>query len=466
MKTREIIKKIYKKLISKKSRMKIKKHHKSRLESASKNDSDIYYQKLIIVKNLLNQKNIILNEAFEPLHSAFKARQVRSELMSNEWWEKFVTAASTFDSEGEKIQKELVSEIENTNNNLFEHWELLHIYMLALRVGLLVVGYALRLKAREAAIAYLTQKKPLNSYKLSSALAALLETGNIEILQKTLSYLGIRFYKEKKIFTHMFNIIYKNNIQNNGEIVITPSRDDIIFGKQIKGKKIAVVGPAKTEAFDAANIDSYDLVVRCNYKEKGVGVDPEVKGLRCDLTYLNFEQARAFRLQKKVNWPDNISWVICKSKNSAKKVHEKICNSLDALNYPVSLRPQARSIENLRNALFMNTFNAFSNITMDLLRFQPDEIKIFHADMMLTVDRNDGYYPAEWGRDNKKKKVFLEFSSRSHDPVIQYWLLHTLFKTGKIKGDKRFEEVMMLGEREYMIQLQSIYGNAGRLIEI
>lgn len=464
MKTKDLVRIFYKKLIPKKRRNTLKSIRKQKSKIVSKQDSDNYYEKLDLTSTRLLKEKLDLNEALKPLYEVFNDRSVRCELIGNDWWKGFVIASGLTDTEGKEIQEKLAEDINSLDGNLLEHWELLHIYALAVRVGLLVVGYAVRQKARESAIGYLKNKKRISLYKMRSALAVLLETEQLDELNHVLSSLGKRYDSEKKLFRHVQNLLYNKNDQIKKEN-FKDSEKDLAFSNYIKGKKIAIVGPAKTTTEDAAEIDSFDLVVRCNYKEKGVGVDEIIKGLRCDVSYFNFEQVRYFLKERKVNWPEGISWVVCKSRSGARKIKEKIDGILQNTDKDqLDNLLKTRFIKNFKDTIFMNTPNAMSNITMDLLRFEPMEIKIFHADMMLTVTRNNGYYPSLWERENNMERTFLKFSSRSHEPVIQYWILYTLFKNGKIGGDKRFEEVMMMGEIEYIKQLQHIYGNAGRLI--
>ena len=450
MKTRDLLGLYFKKLFSKKIRKKIRKLKNFDPRPVTKKDSDTYYQLLSSAVHQHVKENLSLAEAMEPLHNAFNSRNVRSRQLGSNWWHNFLTAAASLDGDGYKVQESLIKEIENLRSDYFEHWELLHIYSLALRVGLILVGYSLRVKAREAAIAYISENVSSDSYKYSALLAALLERGEIENFKYTFKKYRNKHKKEKKDFAHLYNILYNSHGYNQFAF----SGKDRKFLKFIKKRKIAVVGPAKTVSPDASKIDSHDVVVRCNYREQGVGIDSEIKGLRCDLTYFNFEQSKDFCNQERINWPDGISWVICKSVNSADKVKRKIFASAETRRKKV--KPKVRYLKNISNTIFMNTPNAMSNIVMDLLKFNPDSIMIFHADMMLTVTRNDGYYPSSWNRGGVMEQTFLKFSSRSHEPVIQYWVLHTLFNNGKIKGDKRFEEVMLLGENEYMSQIQSI----------
>ena len=70
--------------------------------------------------------------------------------------------------------------------------------------------------------------------------------------------------------------------------------EDPVKGAEIAKREAprALVGPAKTESRDAQEIDAFDLVIRFNYKEIGVGTDPDIKGLLCDVSYYNSAQAK------------------------------------------------------------------------------------------------------------------------------------------------------------------------------
>ena len=194
-----------------------------------------------------------------------------------------------------------------------------------------------------------------------------------------------------------------------------------------------------------------------NYIEERSSTDNNFKGMRCDISYLNFEKANHFIKQRANNLPRDISWIVCKSNKNSKSISSK-------LKFSSSSPTKARSIVNYNQILFNGTLNAIPNILLDLLCFNPASINIFHADLMVTVDRCDGYHSNTWKKDKDAKKHFLQECARAHDPITQYWILNKLKNNPLIRGDKRFEDVMQLGEQEYMTKLQNIYGNAGRLI--
>jgi len=65
--------------------------------------------------------------------------------------------------------------------------------------------------------------------------------------------------------------------------------------------------------------------------------------------------------------------------------------------------------------------------------------------------------------DEKREKVRFCRSAFVNDPVTQYSILFNLWKAGRIEGDKGFNEVKELGCKQYMLQLQCIYGDSVRL---
>lgn len=434
-------------------------------------DSDNYLAGLVATSKYFSEQQALTSETLKPLHIAFAARNVRSHLLGHDWWADFVFAATNLDENSQDTQDKLVARIKALPLNTLQHWELLHVYALALRVGLFMVGYVLRCKAREVAIDYLRQGKKLSPAQLIAAIAAQMETGQYAEVQKNIAQLGRRYAREKQLLSYLYGLMAPERdaelIPNSG---LDDSEQDREFRKLVQGKSIAVVGPAKVDRQDAAQIDSYELVVRCNYREKGVGVDDTVKGLRCDITYFNGVQDKYFCDQETVNWPHEIEWAVCKSQVRAERVAEKVTRFLDTCKDTGSFRNlhrfKTRALQPARRVIFHNKrLNAIPNIALDLHRFNPASIYVFHVDLFLTVERISSYHPDTMKIDNYLRQSVAALSSFSGvmDPITQYWILHELWQLGKIEGDSRFNEVMSLGEQEYMRQLQVIYGSLGRL---
>ncbi|MHC1703455.1 MAG: hypothetical protein AB9846_06060 [Tenuifilaceae bacterium] len=420
------------------------------------NDPDKYYEALEASIHISKELKTITKNTFIPLHKSFSKRHVKSRLLGDDWWTLFLKAAISNDVEGNEYQQGLIKRIDSLSLKTFDHWELLHFYALAIRVGLFDVGYAIRKKAREVAINYYTFHHQLKKQHLFALLAALLEAGDYFKFKKVID--SNKRIKQKELFIKLYEVLIKCDEPVNSFFV----EERLEFYNYIKNKTISIVGPARTNNQDAKYIDSHDLVVRINYKEQGVGIDQLVKGTRCEIVYINNEQANHILNNKPQNWPSEIRWVVCKMKDIAPRVAELI-NSDFKTTKPEIEKINTTSINNINSVLFNGSFNIIPNIIFDILLFKPAAIRIFHADLMLTVNRSSGYYPDDWNREKNMKIIFLSSSAAIHDPVTQYWFLQTLWKNGSFNGDSRFNEVMSLGEKEYMHQLQLIYGDIGRL---
>ena len=53
---------------------------------------------------------------------------------------------------------------------------------------------------------------------------------------------------------------------------------------------------------------------------------------------------------------------------------------------------------------------------------------------------------------------------KTHDPVLQYRIMHRLWSNGFIQGDARFEYVMKLDLAGYLKELQKAYGAVNRAL--
>ncbi|WP_146049532.1 hypothetical protein [Alkalispirochaeta sphaeroplastigenens] len=421
---------------------------------------DDYYSSLSVATDLYqkryNEKNIV-----SPILRAFRKNKVRANLLSDSWWMAFLRASTCRDPESFLYQGYLIDFVKN--NKCFEnlrHDELIHIASLALRTGLLLVAYELRSKALESALKYRIEGSSADPIKVRAKLAALLEKSEKNEFARCIEKINEKFFEEKEIFSHL------NSILHDKAVELFEANDKSFF-ENVQNKSVAIVGPAKTDQNDAFHIDQSDFVVRCNYRSSGVGVDPVHKGLRCDASYFNGEQARfIYESPRLDDWPDEIRWIVCKGEKklekmvSRLKIHFKECGTEDIF------LPLDRYLKRVEKGLFSGSLNAIPNIVLDILRFCPSEVIIFHADLMLSIGRLKGYYPDAWERDKdeKMKSSFLKGIAREHDPLTQYWILNRLWCAGRLKGDSRFNEVMGLGQKEYMRQLQQIYGDFGRIL--
>ena len=217
------------------------------------------------------------------------------------------------------------------------------------------------------------------------------------------------------------------------------------FSGFLLDKSVAVVGPSPTNAEDADEIDSFDLVLRLNYSYSGKGCDALHKGLRTDIACFNSEQASVLINEHNGTLPKEIKWA-CFKKDSLSDI-------VGALNQGCG----CRSLVRFDDMNFHGGYNMMPWVVMDLCVNNAKRVKVFHTDLMLTQVRVKGYYPASFDRQDDMMNDLFRSSSIVHDPVLQYRVLCRLWSMGKIEGDARFNEVMMLGEKSYLEELEKVY---------
>lgn len=222
------------------------------------------------------------------------------------------------------------------------------------------------------------------------------------------------------------------------------------FGDYLAGKSIAIVGPAPTDALDAEEIDTHDLVVRLNHSYEGKGTDPKHKGLCTDITCFNGEQSNSMMTEHDGVLSPEVTWGCFKSPSVVSSVKEK------------NREKYARSHVTFNQPQFHGSFNMMPIVALDLALFPADYLKIYHTDLMLTVGRQKGYYPASFNRSDDIASMQQTFRRGSivHDPIQQYRTLNSLWRKEKITGDARFVELMEMGLDAYLCELERVYATS------
>lgn len=390
--------------------------------------------------------------ALRALHHQFKKRGIRSELLGDFWWGKFAEAITLNDKDGLEIQALLRNYIIQIPAERLIWWEWLAIYNLLLKFGLFNIAYILRIHARKSILIQLESGRiKAGTYIHLKALGALVESRSWDLLKSEINKINALFF-EDKYFLDFLNTMTRDLEQVKKMNFDGISSRDTLFYEFNYDKKIAFVGPAKSKNKDGAEIDAFDVVAKANHKNIHKIDNSSSRALRCDISYYNGRQSRRFYETDEVI-PDGLSFAVAVENNF------KYLQSLES-----SFRDSAcllRSGRNYRSILMQGSFHAMPNAIFDLLRCHPKEIKVFHADLMLTVNRYKGYkHTAE--KFSEHAKVFLD-TLTNHDPMIQWSFLEIPYKAGLLKGDAMFERVMNMGEEKYMHALQKVYGDCARL---
>ena len=417
---------------------------------------DTYFEAYI--KEITNNKNNNYKNNY--LHKAFNKNMVRSDKIDVRWWSDFISLATLPNGlRFKQLNQSLINRIEYSNFNSLEYFELLHIYSLCMRLSLFDLAYNLRKKSVNLALQQDTSVNLAESWKIKAKLSALLEAGSFLKFDKIFSKFKSR-WKEEKFLLSYLRIILKNFKKSStiDKIIRMDSIQDQNYRNFIENKKIVIVGPSKSNKKDGKKIDNADVVIRINAMSKSSIGDPAIKGSRCDVTFFNGDQTTSIVKYGCLQWPNDITWVVGKEYGHAKEIIKRL--SLDKIN---TKKLRGRGLEQVEPALFNGALNVLPNILIDLMRFNPKEIFLYHFDIMLTKERFAGYYIKEMKNKIKYKDQLIKIRTRGlagHDPITQFIILKKFWKNKFLKGDKRFKEVIEMNIEDYIKELQKNYRNS------
>ena len=405
-------------------------------------------------KETYNKENNIYKNHY--LHKTFKKYLIRSHLIEDEWWSDLIYLTTLpFGTKFDKINKLLINKIHHGSFNSLDYFEVLHIYSLSIRLGLFELGYHLRNKSLEITLSHSNFEKKSQIWKLKAKLSALLEIEDFLEFDRLYLTFDDQWEQEKKLLNFLRNIIEHPSKASSQNLFSKLDTKNYNFRKFVENKKIVIVGPSPTDKNDGFLIDNADLVVRNNYINSETIGNNATKGSRCEISYINTEITNFIAEGGYSKWSPQIIWIIAKSLNDKKTILNKL--SLDKVK---TEKLNVRNLVQINQALFNGSLHALPNIVIDLLKFNPKEIFLYHFDLMLTKERMKEYYPDYWRKKIKKKGYLIDVRLNGlakHDPVTQFVLLKKFWSRGIIKGDSRFEEIIKMNVEEYMINLQKYY---------
>jgi hypothetical protein len=223
------------------------------------------------------------------------------------------------------------------------------------------------------------------------------------------------------------------------------SEYDKQYDKYLKGKNVAIVGPAFSGYSAGNEIDSFDVVVRIFYRGKSYLPDPEKQGSKVDVSYYNVKCAEMISEGSDYTFFQDLDYAVFKeNKHSYQK------KLFDADNGRVLFSP---------NRFLLNgSANMIPLVLYDLLNFNINKIKIFNVNLYLTT--HNTYFPG-YQIEEKSKKNFTPswYAFAVHNPMTQFNFIKNLWRTGLIDVDQACENVISMSSQEYMNAMEDIYVN-------
>lgn len=231
--------------------------------------------------------------------------------------------------------------------------------------------------------------------------------------------------------------VYKNFSKNY------LTKDEVRFSEYADGKRLAIVGPINSEDMNGGEIDSFDIVLRFNYRG-ATGYDPKIFGSKTNMSfYITKDLPRNTLDKRKIDCMNDLDWVISDFDH---KKNDKCFNGL-----MTNLRPRYKAGHAFANPFFKGTPNGVQRALLDLLRFDFKEIKVFNTNLFLDNNYAESY------RTGKQLDV-NSFIFTHHDPVSNFVFLQRLYEHKIISADTTLSKVLALTKKEYVDALQDRYG--------
>lgn len=221
---------------------------------------------------------------------------------------------------------------------------------------------------------------------------------------------------------------------------------DIPLRDLITGKSIAIVGPVDTGSRNGAEIDSFDLVLRFNYKGMA-GYDSAAFGSRADFSYYVDAALRNGSFELLARAMNDLQLIMYDTRKTAGIFPElfAMVQKPMRIRYPIGY--------NHTNPFFKGTPNAVQRALFDILRFETGPIKIFNTNLWISNKVHPAY------RNNQSYRVT---NLVRHDPLSNFIFTKRLLETGLIQADQGLAGVLALSEAAYIDALDACYGHLQR----
>jgi len=205
---------------------------------------------------------------------------------------------------------------------------------------------------------------------------------------------------------------------------------------------VAVVGPAPSTENVANEIDSFDVVIRMNYRGQMLLPDYKEFGSKVHISYYNSDNARAISGMKEKGFFEDLDYAVFK----------KIRHDYQ---YLLVEKKRGRVFFSPNNCFFIGSANLLQYMLNDLIYFRPVRIKVFKVNFFLAQETYHAGYALD--KNNLKNFTWRWTSFAIHDQITQLNYVRNLWKSSQIEVDKACKAVLGLSSAEYMSRMENIY---------
>ncbi len=258
--------------------------------------------------------------------------------------------------------------------------------------------------------------------------------------------------EDAKLFLALLNVRASDSLS---QFQLPQNPSEQAFATLIRGKRVAVVGPAPNDEDSADEIDHFDVVIRLNYRGPESLPPAAHYGQRIDLSYYNGDNAKSILKLQDFKFAKDLKFAVFKSAAFA--------------NHPFlksAAQPVTRAMISPHPFWFYGTPTMIPNVLFDLIHFQPAEIKLFKANFFLTHQLYyKGYSTVDHSLSHFSK---LWYNHAKHNLISQLNFTRLLLKNGLIQADETCRSVLDLDNQTYIDRMEQLFvtqpmQNAGQI---
>lgn len=207
----------------------------------------------------------------------------------------------------------------------------------------------------------------------------------------------------------------------------------------IRGKRVAIVGPADTGDRLGSVIDEYDVVVRANYNPDFVAANHSTQGSRTDIAYYNGRDIEEMlqQLEGEVE-SGGLKMIVGRPLSySSLKDREIPWLRFYRTDFPLYFQGHPLGVQRM---------------SYDLLQFEPAEITLFNTDFY-TGQFAVGYRAAKdtvFGPGSMLNDLLVQ-----HDLSFDFTFMQALVSTGVVNGAGKSGRVLARTKEQYLRQLET-----------
>jgi hypothetical protein len=307
------------------------------------------------------------------------------------------------------------------------------------RLGLFEASGKARAGARSAALLAVANESR-GGPSVVHALRAAMDKGDFELAESLVQRLPRRLEHHPLIASTSWFLDLCTGGSRSSQTAggLQPSGSEEAFAKLVRGRSVALVGPAPMEESHGPAIDGHDLVIRMNYWGPRQLGDPELVGGRTDISYYNGQITGLLRKVDDTRFLDAMKFVVLREGGRGDPGGSVRC-----------LQPIGR-------LGFAGQYQFLPLTLGDILRYRPSGVSVFGVNFMLSPSKyRDGYRQDGWPGIGDQRRSFAV-----HDLLDQFHFAQHLQSAGLVVLDETAARIASLSDEAYLAGIDGIYGRA------